>query len=87
MKSGRCPKCGSDKIHQGTRIWCKRGEHHSNAIPIGLFNYAVLDNYVCADCGYVESYVAERYDLERIAEKWPKAAVAGQMPPSSGVSR
>jgi hypothetical protein len=31
---------------------------------------AALDNYVCVDCGLVESYVAEAYMLKKISQKW-----------------
>ena len=34
---------------------------------------AALDNYVCADCGYLERYIAESEKHKEIAKKWPKA--------------
>ena len=73
MRSGQCPKCGSNDVRKGTRLLFKRGFWYSNTIPITFWSHAALDNYVCANCGYVESYVGEQSDRESIAEKWPKA--------------
>ena len=42
----------------------------SNSIPISLTSVAALDNYVCAECGYVESYVNNAERLKEISEKW-----------------
>ena len=78
MKSGRCPKCGSTEVHAGTRVSAKGGVYGSNSIPIGAlgFSYAALDNYVCATCGYVESYIADEDKLRKIALKWPRVEPA-----------
>ncbi len=70
MKSGQCPKCGSKAVYSGADIPLKSGPFSSNAIPIGLTSMAALDNYVCVDCGLVESYVADEYMLKKIARKW-----------------
>ena len=32
---------------------------------------APLDNYVCAACGYVESYISREEDIAGIRRKWP----------------
>lgn len=73
MKNSHCPKCGSNDIYDGSKIFNKSGGHNSNSIPLSLFTHATLDNYVCGQCGYVESYVAERSKLEKIIESWPRA--------------
>lgn len=72
MKSGKCPKCNSDKVYSGMKVFPKSGPFGSNSIPVSLTSIAALDNYVCVDCGYVESYV-EADKLEEIAKKWQKA--------------
>lgn len=72
MKSGICPKCQSDSVYSGDGIPLKKGPFGSNAIPIGLTLLAAMDNYVCAQCGYVESYISEDTKLEAIAKKWRK---------------
>jgi hypothetical protein len=35
-------------------------------------HYATLDNYLCLDCGYLESYISDRAALNRIEKQWPK---------------
>ena len=70
MKQGKCPKCGSANIYFAEDLPLKSGPFGSNAIPVSLTSMAALDNYVCVDCGLVESYVAEKYMLEKIAKKW-----------------
>jgi hypothetical protein len=70
MKDGRCPKCASDKVYAATDLPLKGGPFASNSIPISLTSMAPLDNYVCIDCGLVESYVADKEKLQEIARKW-----------------
>ena len=70
MKSGICPKCGSSQVYASTDLPLKGGPFGSNSIPVSLTSMAPLDNYVCVDCGLVESYVAEAYDLKEITRKW-----------------
>ena len=72
MKNGICLKCGSKAIYSGIDVFMKGGMSRSNSIPITTFTMARLDNYVCARCGFVESYVADRENLERIIEKGPR---------------
>jgi len=50
----------------------KSGPFGSNAIPVGLTSIAALDNYVCSECGYVESYVSDKTKLSEIARKWDR---------------
>jgi len=74
MKNGLCPKCGSTDIRSGEFLAEKEGGYTGNRIPvtIALLNSAAwLDNYVCARCGYVESYIADPKRLAEIAERWP----------------
>lgn len=72
MREGKCPKCGSEEIYAGLDVTPKIGPFASNSIPIGLFSVAALDNYVCAQCGYVESYIADHEKLKEISGKWRK---------------
>jgi predicted nucleic-acid-binding Zn-ribbon protein len=72
VKNGKCPKCGSDKVFHGAEIPAKFGPFGSNSIPITLLSIASLDNYVCAECGYLERFVAEATKLKEISIKWPK---------------
>jgi len=70
MKQGKCPKCGSTKIYSAVDLPLKSGPFGSNSIPVTLTSMAALDNYVCVDCGLVESYVADENMLKKIASKW-----------------
>ena len=70
MKQGKCPKCGSEEIYSAIDLPLKSGPFGSNSIPVSLTAIAALDNYVCVDCGLVESYVADESMLKKIANKW-----------------
>jgi predicted nucleic-acid-binding Zn-ribbon protein len=70
MKKGKCPKCGSKNIFAAKNLPLKSGPFGSNSIPVSLTSLAALDNYVCADCGLVEHYVADADKLKEIAKKW-----------------
>ncbi|GAB4479381.1 MAG: hypothetical protein Kow00124_24930 [Anaerolineae bacterium] len=72
-ESGVCPKCGSTEVYAGDQLsfWNKAGSYWANTIPITGWLNAELDNYVCGQCGYVESYIARRDRLEKIRRKWP----------------
>jgi predicted nucleic-acid-binding Zn-ribbon protein len=70
MKNGKCPKCGSTNVFTAGNLPLKSGPFGSNSTPISLTSLAALDNYVCADCGLVERYVADPDKLKEIAKKW-----------------
>lgn len=72
MRNGICTKCKSQNIYVGSKVKIKGGAYGSNSIPITALSIAPLDNYVCVDCGYVESYVTDAEKLKKIADKWPK---------------
>ena len=70
MKNGTCPKCGSESIYCGDKIPLKNGPFGSNSIPVSIISIAALDNYVCTDCGFIESYIAEEDKRKEINEDW-----------------
>lgn len=76
MKDGQCPKCKSHLVCSGANLPLKCGINCINCIPLnGGFTepeYAALDNYVCINCGYVESYISEAEHLVFIAKNWPR---------------
>lgn len=72
MKSGVCPNCGSAEVHAGLKVVPKGGVYGSNTIPISIWYGAILENYVCVACGYVESYISDPAKLRKIKEKWPR---------------
>lgn len=69
--TGLCPKCGSDRITRipdngryagGNNIYLRCTAALRGRIPV--------IRYVCCGCGYVEEWVEEKKDLERIAERF-----------------
>jgi predicted nucleic-acid-binding Zn-ribbon protein len=72
MKDGKCPKCNSTQIYSQEGMLLKGGPFGSNSIPVSLTSMAALDNFVCTECGLVESYVADEDKLREISKKWKK---------------
>ena len=72
MKTGICPKCSSHEVFSGAGVALKKGPFGSNSIPIGITSIAALDNLVCVECGYVESYVSDPDKLAEISRKWAR---------------
>jgi hypothetical protein len=58
------------EVYSSQDLVLKGGPFGSNSIPVSLASMAALDNYVCTDCGMVESYVADEDKLNEIAVKW-----------------
>jgi predicted nucleic-acid-binding Zn-ribbon protein len=74
MKNGNCPKCGSSNVY-----------HETNGIyvpnTLGTFIRTAdgnvgsrTDDYICADCGYIERYVADEHKLKEVARVWKRAS-------------
>ncbi|UNC91326.1 hypothetical protein [Candidatus Contubernalis alkaliaceticus] len=74
MRKGICPKCNSQEVYSGENISFKKGPYSINTIHMGgvLGSQAALDNYVCCECGYVESYISHPKDLKKISVQWEK---------------
>lgn len=72
LKAGVCSHCGSQQIRSGVAVSGKEGLRGANRIPVDGVLHIALDNYVCLDCGAVESYIGDRGILNRIAREWPK---------------
>ena len=78
MRDGISPKCSSNDVYSSAGATWKTNVYGMNKLPMksGLmarsYSSAVLDNYVCVACGYVESYITDRAKLEDIATNWPK---------------
>ena len=75
MKTGICPKCSSHEVFSGAGIALKKGPFGSNSIPIGITSIAALDNLVCVECGYVESYVSDPDKLAEVSRKWDRVGL------------
>lgn len=76
MKNGRCPKCESCEIYR-KREGIRTGIGDRIKVSVSWWWSAMLDDYVCANCGYVESYVPEESDRHEIASKWDKVERQG----------
>jgi predicted nucleic-acid-binding Zn-ribbon protein len=88
MRNGQCPKCGSWEVYSGANVPQKQGSFNSNTIPVGGniwfgFSRAELDNYVCVNCGYVESYISDSRKLQEIAKTWPRVTADADTRPES----
>lgn len=70
-----CPVCASERIKSGAKVEGKEGLRGGNRIPIDAVTQIALDRYVCVYCGYVESYIADRGILNRIARMWARVPI------------
>jgi predicted nucleic-acid-binding Zn-ribbon protein len=66
MKSGKCPKCGGGdvRLQQGKSL----------CMSFTPFTEVRQWNYICGQCGYVESYVV---DLAAVRENLPLVKAKG----------
>ena len=74
-ETGICPRCGSHNVKSGAKIEGKEGLYGGNRMAIDKQRLVELDNYVCVDCGFVESYIGDRGILNRIERFWDKVEV------------
>lgn len=70
MKNGVCPRCHAREVYSSANIRYKTG--NSSTIPLSFLRSIPLDNYVCTNCGYVESYVADQDMLSRVRDIWTR---------------
>lgn len=65
MKNGKCPNCGSVSVHHVE----KRYPEPRGIVGVTLWSRVSVDDYVCGSCGFVETYLSDMGDLERIKKK------------------
>ncbi len=70
MRTGICPKCGSDEVYLKAR---NGGTQGVNVLRASRWKYVRMDNYVCGACGYIEFYLSDPSGLQRIKETWETA--------------
>lgn len=66
MRSGNCPKCGSDEIYKRER---KSG---INRIVINWRTASHPYIYICARCGFYEYYLEDKKHLQKLksSSRW-----------------
>jgi predicted nucleic-acid-binding Zn-ribbon protein len=69
MKSGKCPKCGSLNIYSDIE---KKNSNESSMIGVNAFKAFSVNHYICLECLYLEKYLDEKWDLEKIKKNWTK---------------
>jgi predicted nucleic-acid-binding Zn-ribbon protein len=77
MQDGVCPKCGSDEIYSNQEIGPVNSVYGVQAIPVRgavRTEFARLVSYVCAECGYAESYVRGSQSIAQIVRHWKKVS-------------
>ncbi len=75
MLDGRCPKCGSNEIYTDEHIGGKTNIYGLNQVVtshnlVGFGPYTEFDNYLCGKCGYLERYVTDTSERERLIDNW-----------------
>lgn len=78
LKDGICTQCGSDEVYSGANLRYKHGGFGSNTIPVSFWDEAELDNYICVNCGYLESYVSDQRALEVVKKHWVRVKDMGK---------
>ena len=68
MKSGTCPKCKSTDIYTNSDVGAMSKHVFGNdTIRLTLFpRFAMLDSYICGNCGFVEKYVASQKHIDDV---------------------
>jgi predicted nucleic-acid-binding Zn-ribbon protein len=77
LKSGTCPKCGSNEVYTDREL-VKRGERMQ--LVISSWKWYFLDTYICLACYHFEEHIAEKEKgdpkvIEKIKETWKRVEV------------
>lgn len=72
--TGTCPKCKSTELYTNVGL-AKRGDR--SLIALSSWKGLFVDVYVCAQCGFIEEYIATRElenpaTLEKLKTYWKK---------------
>jgi len=74
MKSGKCPKCGKQTVFmKRDGIYFAGGGVYVFSTDWGAGKpVKEVDQYLCASCGYFESYIEDKAKLEKVVKDWKK---------------
>jgi predicted nucleic-acid-binding Zn-ribbon protein len=85
MRNGTCPKCKSEEVYGAySKSSLDAGLHaddgqilfhiHSDKGFLGDSTFLYLETYVCRACGYLEMYVPDLQELEKLpgSTNWQK---------------
>jgi predicted nucleic-acid-binding Zn-ribbon protein len=73
---GKCPKCGSREIFIHDE---SIGQAIPHSLPISGISRAVVVDYICSTCGYLESYVNDSIVLVKITKAWKRMEMKHEM--------
>ncbi len=74
MKSGQCPKCGSEEIYSNKNLW-NISKRHYGPVFSNWGRAQALDAYVCCSCGFVEYYMSDTREVEDVKSRGVKQAL------------
>ena len=67
MRSGTCPKCGTEDVY-----FLEGQTHRSTLEHRGWADLTNTTDYVCGNCGYVEEYLRTSEDMEKVRQRWQR---------------
>jgi ribosomal protein S27AE len=67
MKNGKCTRCGASDIQKVPNVL-----GHRDYRALSQFSGVKLNEYVCCNCGLVETYLADMKDVDKIKKKCGK---------------
>lgn len=63
----KCPKCNSDAVIEV--VGSKLNQHTKIPLTKWSLNNAVLDRYICTECGYTEEYVQLTENFKKFVQQ------------------
>ncbi|MBA3471104.1 MAG: hypothetical protein H0T53_15825 [Herpetosiphonaceae bacterium] len=63
MNEGICAKCAQATVYAVT------ADDNERALAISAFKAVLMTHFICTSCGYVEQYVLDPADRQKIEQK------------------
>jgi hypothetical protein len=67
MKDGICSRCGSDEVYESTSALDQRSWR-----VLTIFSKVRLEEFICCNCGLVETYLFDLKEIEKVKERCTK---------------